>query len=260
MLQDSTFVMGSSTALLDGDFSGRDPRVRRGIPADELKRVGLTSHPLPDSGLRSSFRSSHAFIRVREGRARVVVRREVSHDLRRCYGRLFVHELSRLLACPESLFPARRVAPNAACACLLASRATESWSVVTEEAAWEPRGWFGVATLTNASDPYADVAPYSDARVAAGAGPRMWLAGGGYMGRKGNSIVHGMVGYVDMWFSTDGLTWHQASSQRRNTALELVEAAGGSRGRGIPANAAWCTRRYRRPMNAFWILRPTGNR
>lgn len=64
-------------------------------------------------------------------------------------------------------------------------------------------------TLTKVSDPYSDVTPSSPYRTVAGNGPRMWLAGGGYMGQNGNSIVSSMIGYVDMWFSTDGLSWHQ---------------------------------------------------
>ena len=45
-----------------------------------------------------------------------------------------------------------------------------------------------------------------------GNGPRMWLAGGGYMGQNRNNIVYSMIGYVDMWFSSDGLTWHKVRS------------------------------------------------
>lgn len=29
------------------------------------------------------------------------------------------------------------------------------------------------------------------------------------MGQNGNSIVSKMIGYVDMWFSSDGATWYQ---------------------------------------------------
>lgn len=84
-----------------------------------------------------------------------------------------------------------------------------AWSVVTESADWGARGWFDVATLSKVSDPYSDVTPSSQFRTFTGNGPRMWLAGGGYMGQNGNSIVSSMIGYVDMWFSTDGFTWHQ---------------------------------------------------
>lgn len=80
---------------------------------------------------------------------------------------------------------------------------------MTESANWGPRGWFDVATLTKLSEPFLDVTPSSPNRTLTGNGPRMWLAGGGYMGQNGNSIVSSMIGYVDMWFSTDGLTWHQ---------------------------------------------------
>ncbi|CAM9754300.1 unnamed protein product [Ascophyllum nodosum] len=86
-----------------------------------------------------------------------------------------------------------------------------TWSVVTEGAAWGPRGWFDVSTLTNVSDPYSDVTTSSSSRTMTGNGPRMWLAGGGYMGQNRNNIVYSMIGYVDMWFSSDGLTWHKVN-------------------------------------------------
>lgn len=95
--------------------------------------------------------------------------------------------------------------------CLYNHISAASWSVVTENADWGARGWFDVATLTTLSDSYSDVTPSSSERTITGNGPRMWLAGGGYMGQNGNSIVSSMIGYVDMWFSSDGLTWHHVS-------------------------------------------------
>ena len=77
-----------------------------------------------------------------------------------------------------------------------------------ESADWGARGWFDVVALSSVSNPYSDVTPSSPNRIFTGNGPRMWLAGGGYMGQNGNSIVSSMIGYVDMWFSTDGFTWH----------------------------------------------------
>lgn len=91
-----------------------------------------------------------------------------------------------------------------------------SWSVVTESAAWGARGWSDVATLTKVFNPYSDVTASSDARTISGQGPRMWLAGGGYMGQKDNSIVSKMIGYVDMWFSSDGATWYQVEYAPRS--------------------------------------------
>ncbi|CAM9703015.1 unnamed protein product [Hapterophycus canaliculatus] len=52
----------------------------------------------------------------------------------------------------------------------------------------------------------------------------MWLAGGGYMGQNGNSIVSSMIGYVDMWFSTDGLTWHQVNYEEGSTGVNLYSS------------------------------------
>lgn len=86
-----------------------------------------------------------------------------------------------------------------------------SWSTVTENAGWDARGFFDVTTLTSVDDPYSDVTPSLPSRTLTGNGPRMWLAGGGYMGQNGNSIVSSMIGYVDMWFSSDGSTWHHVS-------------------------------------------------
>lgn len=97
-----------------------------------------------------------------------------------------------------------------------------TWSVVTEDAGWGARGWFDVASLTKLSDPYSDVTPSLSSRTIAGNGPRMWLTGGGYMGQNGNSIVSTMIGYVDMWFSSDGSTWHQA----RGNFLRLCPVMG----------------------------------
>ena len=86
-----------------------------------------------------------------------------------------------------------------------------SWSIVNENADWDARGFFDVTTLTSVDDPYSDVTPSTSSRTLTGNGPRMWLAGGGYMGQNGNSIVTSMIGYVDMWFSSDGSTWHHVS-------------------------------------------------
>lgn len=88
--------------------------------------------------------------------------------------------------------------------------------MVTEDATWGARGWFDVTTLTKVSDPYSDVTNSSSLRTMTGNSPRMWLAGGGYMGQKGNSIVSSMIGYVDMWFSADGLNWYQVSYDAQN--------------------------------------------
>ncbi|CAM9139251.1 unnamed protein product [Ectocarpus fasciculatus] len=99
-----------------------------------------------------------------------------------------------------------------------------AWSVVTESADWGARGWFDVATLSKVSDPYSDVTPSSQFRTFTGNGPRMWLAGGGYMGQNGNSIVSSMIGYVDMWFSTDGLTWHQVNYEEGSTGSNLYSS------------------------------------
>ncbi|CAM9484098.1 unnamed protein product, partial [Discosporangium mesarthrocarpum] len=89
----------------------------------------------------------------------------------------------------------------------------EEWELVTESAQWEARGWFDVVTLANLSDPFSDVAATMETREVTGNGPRMWLAGGGFMGQDGNSIVTSMIGFVDMWWSSNGSTWFQVNYQ-----------------------------------------------
>lgn len=41
--------------------------------------------------------------------------------------------------------------------------------------------------------------------------PRMWLSGGAYFGTKGNQNVRTLEGYVDLWWSRDGVEWFQVS-------------------------------------------------
>ena len=41
--------------------------------------------------------------------------------------------------------------------------------------------------------------------------PRIWVAGGGYMGVKGNNNVKTMEAYVDLWWSRDGVEWTPVS-------------------------------------------------
>ena len=41
--------------------------------------------------------------------------------------------------------------------------------------------------------------------------PRIWLSGGGYIGRKGNNIVREMEAYIDLWTSRDGIKWTPVS-------------------------------------------------
>ncbi|CAM9406465.1 unnamed protein product [Chrysoparadoxa australica] len=88
-----------------------------------------------------------------------------------------------------------------------------SWSLVTEDAPWEARAWHTVATWSALDNPLADIAPPDEGHEGDLPAPRMWLGGGGYMGTKGNNIVRRMIGFVDMWWSTNGLDWHQVNHQ-----------------------------------------------
>ncbi|KAH8078207.1 hypothetical protein JL720_9887 [Aureococcus anophagefferens] len=65
-------------------------------------------------------------------------------------------------------------------------------------------------TWTDLTDVYADVSlaarqPNQNEPAA----PRIWLAGGGYAGKKGNSVVEFVDAYYDLWWSRDGATWTQ---------------------------------------------------
>lgn len=42
---------------------------------------------------------------------------------------------------------------------------------------------------------------------------KLFLAGGGYLGSKGNHEVYTLEGYVDMYWSYDGSTWHKTNYQ-----------------------------------------------
>lgn len=124
-----------------------------------------------------------------------------------------------------------------------------SWSVVNEDAAWGARGWFDVATLTMIADPYADITPSSDLSLRNS--PRMWLAGGGYIGQKGNSIVSTMIAYVDMWFSYDGSMWYQVSVIQDSHAGLTRRCSGSQRSTAQVHFSAW----FRKLEEVPFVLR-----
>jgi hypothetical protein len=43
--------------------------------------------------------------------------------------------------------------------------------------------------------------------------PRIYIAGGGYTGTKGNNVVTTLEGYLDLWSSQDGSKWIQVNYQ-----------------------------------------------
>ena len=55
--------------------------------------------------------------------------------------------------------------------------------------------------------------------------PRIWLAGGGYMGRKANQVVRDMEAYIDLWSSRDGVTWTPVSYVEGTTPETLFSTS-----------------------------------
>ncbi|KAH8045003.1 hypothetical protein JL720_16877 [Aureococcus anophagefferens] len=65
--------------------------------------------------------------------------------------------------------------------------------------------------------------------------PRIWLAGGGYVGKKGNSVVEFVDAYYDLWWSRDGATWTQVCetvqyNQRLHLGLHALWGADSAEG------------------------------
>lgn len=88
-----------------------------------------------------------------------------------------------------------------------------NWTRVVRAAPWAARAWHSLITWTDLTDVYADVSlaarqPNQNEPAA----PRIWLAGGGYVGKKGNSVVEFVDAYYDLWWSRDGATWTQVGS------------------------------------------------
>lgn len=79
-----------------------------------------------------------------------------------------------------------------------------TWEKVTDSAGWGARAWMGAVAFHQLGATDRDVA--SDRRP-----PRLWVAGGGYMGTMANNIVRAMEAYADLWWSYDGDSWVQVS-------------------------------------------------
>lgn len=85
------------------------------------------------------------------------------------------------------------------------------WKLLTSEAAFGPRAWFGLTVWTGLN-PILDVSKSSAAK---GLSPRVWLVGGGYLGAAGPSegaaAVTKMEGRVDVFSTRDGIEWSRVS-------------------------------------------------
>lgn len=71
-----------------------------------------------------------------------------------------------------------------------------TWALLTEAAPWKKRAWHAVVSF--------DSRAVGDVEL----GPRLWLIGGGIVGRG----ITKMFPYSDVWFSRNGSDWYAASS------------------------------------------------
>lgn len=81
------------------------------------------------------------------------------------------------------------------------------WSRLVAAAPWAARAWHSLVTWADLVDPYRDVA-----LAARGEAPRLWLAGGGFVGERRNNVVRHVDAYADLWWSRDGRVWTQVST------------------------------------------------
>jgi len=109
---------------------------------------------------------------------------------------------------------------------------------------WAARSWHGCATFHHPDDRSVDVSQASHFAVSKDGfdanevlHPRMFIVGGGYMGKKGNHIVRRMEAYVDAWWSRDGLDWTQVSyKERYGPALYTTQEWAGTTVEDAPIN------------------------
>ncbi|GLD91495.1 hypothetical protein PINS_up000028 [Pythium insidiosum] len=73
---------------------------------------------------------------------------------------------------------------------------TGSWTRLLENAPWKKRGWHSLVSFDSRT--HGDIAR----------GPRLWLLGGGIIGKG----IEKMFPYTDVWYTRNGSTWEQASS------------------------------------------------
>lgn len=98
----------------------------------------------------------------------------------------------------------------------------KNWALLTNNAPWAARAWHGFSTWGK------DGAAWED-RFVAGSRARMWMVGGAYIGQKGTAVVYNMYGYVDTWWSRNGVNWTRVSYeegvQARGTRFSTDEWA-----------------------------------
>ncbi|KAJ1451240.1 hypothetical protein M885DRAFT_468602 [Pelagophyceae sp. CCMP2097] len=93
-----------------------------------------------------------------------------------------------------------------------------NWELIASAAPWASRAWHSFVTWTDLTSPFLDISLGANDDAEYGRDvPRMWLAGGGYVGSKGNNIVRFVDGCYDLWWTRDGVSW---------TEVTLADAAG----------------------------------
>ena len=103
-----------------------------------------------------------------------------------------------------------------------------NWTCATKHAAFSARAWFGLTTWHKVNDTLRDVSAAAineEERIGVPYNPRMWIAGGGYMGTKGNNVVKEMEAYIDVWWSRDGEHWYPVSYTEGETSKGSLYSA-----------------------------------
>jgi hypothetical protein len=76
------------------------------------------------------------------------------------------------------------------------------WVNLTLSAPWGARAWHGFTSWGSPTAPYKDISQHAQGYRA-----KLWLVGGSYIGTNGNKVVSSMYGYIDTWWSRDGVSW-----------------------------------------------------
>ena len=77
---------------------------------------------------------------------------------------------------------------------------------------WVGRAWHGCVTWNDPVDKSIGVNRAAlNMRRKSLSYPRIYIAGGGYTGTKGNNVVTRLEGYLDVWWSYDGSSWQKVN-------------------------------------------------
>lgn len=95
-----------------------------------------------------------------------------------------------------------------------------NWTLLTGSAEFSPRAFHVVNTLTNFTDIREDASLHRTGKP-----PRMYLFGGGNIGYSTSSShrIETMVGKIDGYFSTDGITWTKLSYNEGGGSSTVIQ-------------------------------------